>query len=212
MNKLSDKIEETIKDSKFQEVMVDLSEASIDAFLEEGVIKDLPVLGSIYGLAKTAISVQDKLFTKKLLNFLIQLKDTSKESRVKQIEKLESDPKYNMKVGEKLLFIIDKCEDSEKAQIIGRLFQKYLEEKLSYEDFLRASKCIDLTFIFDLRNFVNEKWDKMDIEEVGDLVGSGLLTTVYQPGLVTYDGSSKGLIKTKVSPIGKLIQELLIKL
>lgn len=205
MSKLPYTLTETIKDDNFQVVITDLGETAIDAVLDEGVLKEIPLFGSLFGLAKATMSIQDKLFTKKILTFLLQLKNTDKDSRRKQIEKIDSDPEYKTKVGEKLLYIIEKCEDNEKAIYLGQLFHYYIEEKIVYEDFLRASKCIELTFIFDLKRFINEKWNIMKIEEAGDLVGSGLMTTVYEPPRIGFDAYSSGSLNIKVSAIGKLI-------
>lgn len=209
MNKLPDTLTETIKDDNFQSVITDLGETALDAVLDEGVLKEIPLIGSLFGLAKATMSIQDKLFTKKILTFLLQLKNTDPESRKKQIEKIDSDPEYKTKVGEKLLYIIDKCEDNEKAIYLGQLFQCYIEEKINYEDFLRASKCIELTFLYDLKKFIKDKWDNMDMEEAGDLVGSGLIVAIYTPGEQTWDNVGNGSLRVKASPIGKLIQQLL---
>jgi hypothetical protein len=209
MNKLPDTLTETIKDDNFQSVFTDLGETALDTVLEEGVLKEIPLIGSFFGLAKATMSIQDKLFTKKMLTFLLQLKNTDPESRKKQIEKIDSDPDYKAKVGEKLLYIIDKCEDNEKAIYLGQLFQCYIEEKINYEDFLRASKCIEFTFLYDLKKFIKDKWDNMDMEEAGDLVGSGLMVAIYTPGEQTWDNVGNGSLRVKASPIGKLIQQLL---
>lgn len=209
MNKLPDTLTETIKDDNFQGVITDLGETALDAVLDEGVLKEIPLIGSLFGLAKATMSIQDKLLTKKILTFLLQLKNTDPDSRKKQIEKIDSDPEYKTKVGEKLLYIIDKCEDNEKAIYLGQLFQCYIEEKINYEDFLRASKCIELTFLYDLKRFIKDKWDNMDMEEAGDLVGSGLMVAIYTPGEQTWDNVGSGSLRVKASPIGKLIQQLL---
>ncbi|MEK7818448.1 MAG: hypothetical protein AAB255_01495 [Bacteroidota bacterium] len=209
MNNLPDTLTETIKDDNFQDVITDLGETAIDAILDEGVVRNIPLLGSFFGLAKATMSIQDKLFTKKILHFLVELKNTDPDSRKEQIEKIDTDPKYKTKVGEKLLYIIDKCEDSEKATYTGKLFQCYIDEKLDYKNFLRASKCIELTFLYDLKRFIKDKWDNMDMEEAGDLVGSGLMVAIYTPGGQTWDSLGGGTLKVKASPIGKLIQQLL---
>ncbi len=209
MNNLPDKLTETIKDANFQDVIMDLGETAIDTIFDDGVLKEIPILGSVLGLARATMTIQDKLFTKKLLTFLLQLQNTDTKSRKEQINKIDNDPNYKTKVGEKILHIIDKCEDSEKAAYIGKLFQCYIEEKLHYEDFLRASKCIELTFLYDLKRFIKEKWNNMEMEEAGDLVGSGLMTAIYTPGEQTWGNVGSGTLKVKASGIGKLIQDLL---
>jgi hypothetical protein len=208
MTNISETLTETIKDDKFQDVIVDLSETTLDSLLKDGTLKDLPIIGALFGIAKTTLTVQDKLFTKKLMVFLLQLQKTSNESRKKQIEKIEKDSEYKTKVGEKLLYIIDKCEDYEKAKYIGKLFQCFIEEKIEYDDFLRASRSIELTYLGDLKRFIKEKWEKMGMEEGGDLLGAGLMDAIFFPG-VPMHGASNSSLELKVSYIGKKIQELL---
>jgi hypothetical protein len=208
MTNISETLTETIKDDKFQDVIIDLSETTLDTLLKDGALKDIPIIGVLFGIAKTTLTVQDKLFTKKLMVFLLQLKKTSNESRKKQIEKIEKDPEYKTKVGEKLLYIIDKCEDHEKAKYIGKLFQCFIEEKIEYENFLRASRSIELTYLGDLKRFINEKWKNMGMEEGGDLLGAGLMDAIYSSGEAMH-GASNSSLKLEVSYIGKMIQELL---
>lgn len=208
MTNISETLTETIKDDKFQDVIVDLSEITIDSLLKDGTLKDIPIIGVLFGITKTTLTVQDKLFTKKLMVFLFQLKKTSNENRKKQIEKIEKDSEYQTKVGEKLLYIIDKCEDHEKAKYIGKLFQCFIEEKIEYDDFLRASRSIELTYLGDLKRFIKEKWQNMGMDEGGDLLGAGLMDAIYSPG-VPMHGASNSSLKLKVSSIGKMIQKLL---
>jgi hypothetical protein len=205
---ISETLTETIKDDKFQDVIIDLSETTLDSLLKDGTLKDIPLIGVIFGIAKTTLTVQDKLFTKKLMVFLLQLKKTSNESRKKQIEKIENDSEYKTKVGEKLLYIIDKCEDHEKAKYIGKLFQCFIEEKIVYDDFLRASRSIELTYLGDLKRFIKEKWQKMGMEEGGDLLGAGLMDAFYSSGQSMH-GSGNSSLELNISYIGKIIQELL---
>lgn len=101
MINISERLTETIKDGKFQDLIIDLSETTFDILLNDGLLKDIPIIGGLFGFAKSILSIHDKLFIKKLLVFLVQLKLTSNKSRRKQIEKIENNPQYRIKVGEK---------------------------------------------------------------------------------------------------------------
>lgn len=48
MNNLPDTLTETIKDDNFQDVITDLGETAIDAILDEGVVRNIPLLGSFW--------------------------------------------------------------------------------------------------------------------------------------------------------------------
>ncbi len=209
MSQLSEALTETIKDDNFQGVIADLSETGLDAVLKEGVLRDLPFIGSIVGLAKAGVSVRDVLFMKKIQAFLYQLKNTNVEDRRKEIEKIDNDPSYKTKVGEKLLHIIDKCDDAEKAGYSGRLFRYYIDGKIDYENCLRAIKCIELTFLPDLKWFIETEYKTWDIADAGDLVGSGLMSVVYTAPGQNWNDVGGGSLKVEASSIGKLIKELL---
>jgi hypothetical protein len=57
------------------------------------LLKEIPIIGSIYKLSKAALSIRDRLFTKKLLIFISQLKDIPSQERQEIINKTETDPK-----------------------------------------------------------------------------------------------------------------------
>src|SRR5690242_4726230 len=96
-----------IKDQDLQKVGCDIAEAILDTNLTEGVLKEIPFISTIFGTYSAVASIQDKLFIKKLFSFLYELSSVSQEKRIEQIIKIEDDRKYQTKVGEKLMFIID---------------------------------------------------------------------------------------------------------
>ncbi|MFV0221812.1 hypothetical protein OBJ96_08865, partial [Empedobacter falsenii] len=110
MSSLGTNLIQVIKDKEFQTVTKDLTEVVIDSNIAEGLLKDVPLLSTIIGTFNTVTNIKDKLFLKKILTFLYELKSISENKIEEQINKIEEDLKYRTKVGEKLLFIIDKCE------------------------------------------------------------------------------------------------------
>ncbi|MFV0185675.1 hypothetical protein OBK25_13270, partial [Empedobacter falsenii] len=127
MSSLGTNLIQVIKDKEFQAVTKDLTEVVIDSNIAEGLLKDVPLLSTIIGTFNTVTNIKDKLFLKKILTFLYELKSISENKIEEQINKIEEDLKYRTKVGEKLLFIIDKCEDTDKASLTGLLFKSFLE-------------------------------------------------------------------------------------
>ena len=68
-NPIEESLVKTLKESDLSAVTTDLADK-----IAEGLI-GIPVVGTILGLYKTAGTVSDYLFTKKLLRFLTELKD-----------------------------------------------------------------------------------------------------------------------------------------
>lgn len=158
MKNLSNSFDETIKDSDLQNIGGDLSELVIDSLLEDGVLKDIPVISTIIGLTNIGVKISDRILLNKILSFLFELKNIPSSKREKMIRKIDNSEKYKIKVGEKILLIIDKCNDYENSQYVAKLFSVYLNEKINYSDFLRGANIIQSIQMNDFKDFL--KLDK----------------------------------------------------
>lgn len=171
---LKETVEETIKSNDLQSITKDLAEVAFDGFLKDGLIKDIPILGTIFGLGKGIMSISDRLFTKKLILFIYELKEMTFEERNKQISKIQQDSNYQDSIGEKLLMIIDKCNDSKKATWIGKLFLHCLKNEISYRDFIRCSEIINSASLYSINEIINKDYKGIPIDQEDDLISSGL--------------------------------------
>lgn len=204
-----------IKSKDFNDLILDINETVLDSILDDSLLKDIPIF-SLFFKGKNLIStIQDKFFMKKLFTFLKQLEHTSTEDRKRETEKIDNDPSYKTKVGEKLMFIINEADDSEKAEYIGKLYKEFINKNLNYDDFIRAVNCINKTNIVDLNYFINEVSIKHILEDLYEnYIFTGLITQNYydaiertfKTSLISHEKSG---IKYKESSIGKKIRYLL---
>lgn len=171
---IKETILETIKSSDLKAVTKDLAETIIDGFIKDGIIKDIPVLGSIFGIGKGIMSISDRLFTKKLLLFIYEIKDMTLEDRNNQIAKIQESITYQDSIGEKLLMLIDKCNDSKKASWIGKLFLHCLKNELKYDEFLRCSEIVNNASLRSLIEVIHNEYTAIPIDQEDDLISSGL--------------------------------------
>lgn len=225
IDEISAALTETVKDGELQKVTLELAEVLSDSIMDDGLLRDIPILGTIASLYKASSNIQDKLFIKKMVYFLSNLKDISKEKRKQQIEKIAAEKKYRTKVGEKLLFIIDKCDDLEKSEMIGILFSQYLEENMDYDDFLRGADCINRTCLPDLLYFITEDWSCLYVDDGGStFLSTGLmeLTPIEPQGEIKKNRNSMSENDYKVelsdfemlcylTEVGKIIRRVLKK-
>lgn len=87
---LSQSMEQTMEMSNLS-VVGDIGEVVLDSALEDGVLKDIPIIGAIVGAYKCIRNIDDMLFTKKLIAFLWGFKDVDPKEREEAIEKWEED-------------------------------------------------------------------------------------------------------------------------
>jgi len=215
--KISKSLEDTLKNSDLLNVNTELAEVALDSFLDEGVLKDIPILGTIIGIGKAAASIRDKLFLKKLIYFLNEVSSVDADKRNTEIGKIQTDIKYQSEVGERLLFILDKCDDHEKSAIIAKFFVAFLKQEIIYDEYLHASAIINQIYIKDLYDFVRNNWSGHKIEKAGHLLNTGM---VFLQSPQTYSKSYTQHMRGEdvihgvnlfvhVTPIGSLIRNVL---
>lgn len=146
---------DSITSDKIVEISSDITEAGIDQFLGDGLLKDIPILGIAIKGYELAKKVSEMFFFKKILKFLFELKNVPTSERVNFAKNIELDEKKRRKAGETILVILNRLDDADKASIIGKLFKACIGSDLSYSEFLRLSYIVDKVFLDDLSALKN---------------------------------------------------------
>src|SRR5882757_4297819 len=110
-NNIQEAFDTTLKDTNLHGVAIDFSEITIDSLLKDDLLKEIPIVKTLVSFAKLGVNIRDRLFLKKIISFMIELKDKSPSERSIMINKIDDSKEYRVKVGEKLLYIIDSCHD-----------------------------------------------------------------------------------------------------
>lgn len=140
----------SIATSEFKDVSIDFSEIGIDLFLDEGILKDIPIIGSIAKLYSGGVTIKEKIFEKKVIEFLYHLDHFASNEKVQFVLRIKEDKKFERKVGEHLLIVLDRIDDINKTKILAKLFASYISSKIEYDLFLRFSSIMDKIFLPDL--------------------------------------------------------------
>lgn len=183
MNKLT----RILTDSNIRQAYNDVLEVGLDSLLDSGVLKEIPIIGTISNIQKGVRNVQDTIFARKLLSFINPVSEVTEEERRVQILKIEEDDNYRQSVGSKIMYLIDKAQDHLFSRYIGLLFVDFLKNNISYEEFCKASLILNRIDYYDLQTFLSYKKDNfggngtenMGIEEHDvAFISSGLCYTV----------------------------------
>ena len=151
-NNINSKIDifKSVKSNAICELTPELLDVSIDMLTKSDVLKDIPVFGIGFKGYSLYKSISESFFTKKLLKFLIELKEIPLLEREEFISQLEFKKETN-KAGEKLLITLNRLDDDEKASMIGKLFKYTILGEIEYDDFNRLTYIIDKGYITDLK-------------------------------------------------------------
>lgn len=211
---LSESMLETIEYSDL-EFLGDLGEIMIDATLNEGVLREVPIFGTLVGICKCIKNAYDVYFAKKLVAFLIPIKDVSPEKRAKAIRKWEEDKNYRGNVGDTLIGMIQRCDDAVKAAWLSQLFYELVLKRGWSRLFMRAEKTLSSLSVMDVQAFLNmtkDHYSRISEEESEPYIGSGLYQSPKLAGTVINGGLQMDDKYCDATEVGHLIYKVLNKI
>lgn len=160
----------------------DLLEVPLDDVLDDSILKDIPIVGTVSAICKTGIRIREKHLVKETLLFVKALNEggLSKEKILKYKEALDSNPKRTKKELERIMLILDSHISSNQSVRLGHFYKAYINNAISWEKFSELMQANQRIFEEDVKSLVS--LDK-GFEFKGSYKGLRL--------------SSLGLIKTK---------------
>jgi len=141
---------EVIGSSGGTDMLQDAGELVLDQFLEDGIVKEMPVVSTIAKLFKTALGLQGYVFAKKLKRFYGALSTVPLEERDSFRERIATDTRFRNRVGENLMVLIDKLDDVDKPELLALAFAGFVQQKYDFTTFQRLAAAIDRCIVSDL--------------------------------------------------------------
>lgn len=176
----------------------EFAETTLDSVIDNPILQNIPVVQGLIALYKTGVGIRERHNLKKILKFLNSLSSISFEERQAFIGKLNSE-NAKEEIFEKLLLILDRLDEEEKALILGNLFKLYVLEVITRNQFLRLSSIVEKAFLNDL--IVFHKAVNIHEEMRGYYREVHNAFSKYEVKLSLYNlGLLKTLIKTKENP------------
>ncbi len=141
----------TLKNEDLGNVCKDFSELAIDAFLQDGIARDIPIINSILGLAKAGFTVRDRLFIEKVIKFINPLSQYTTEERREFLQSL--DGHELKKATESIILYLDRLDSLEKPEMMGKVFESYMKGESSFKAMMYYIHFIDSVFIMVWQDF-----------------------------------------------------------
>lgn len=121
-------------------LLTDYGELTLDMFLRDGIIKELPIVGSTFSMVKISADIRDRIFMEKLKNFIENIeKNTKWQERFSDIEECS-------KISKQLLYIVDSCDDDKKLKLIGMAFNYLVKGEMNKDDYFFIVNMISKSF------------------------------------------------------------------
>ena len=171
------------------DLAVNILETGLDAMLESGALKDIPLVNTIVGICGAADSVRNQLLTTKLLRFIYQLSEISQEDRIKMVEKLNEDEKFSGRVGSFVIEILDRMESEKKPELAAQCFASYARGEISFQELRRILFALERVPSFDINEL--KEFSKVTIEKSAKM-DEFILFGFVNAGLGINDGAWDG--------------------
>lgn len=209
-----DKLTQDFKDSLIVSVedgIKDYLELGIDSFIEDGILKDLPIVSTIVSGLKIAKNICDRNLLKRTLEFIEELNNgtVSRDKLSEYRLTIEKNSKKCEKELGRILIYLNNFVDKEKSIILSKLFKAYVAEKITWNEFCEYSEIINRMFIEDLRilKYIKEKrplkGNEGDNFRVERLYSLGIIGNLM---IADYEKTKNNVIEGRVlNTIGKKI-------
>lgn len=212
MQKDNEEISKALIDSilpeKTSEEFIDIAEIGLDQLLDDGLLKEIPILKTIVAIYKTSITISDRLLIKKILLFLSSVYKIPDEHIAAFIAEIDQKPKFKREIGEKLLMILDKSDDFRKSTWLAEIFKSYITHEIDYSTFQRLCNSVNNTFI----DFILDLKTIYAVLPTNNEAKKEVLDHLYQSGLVSIESQmvvgSNGLEFTP-NRLGRLLINIL---
>ncbi len=146
---LEGKLVKSFEAKELGSLTADYAELGLDALLDDGLAKDIPIVGTFVKAAKIGLNVRDRIYAKKIICFLVQVAETTQEQRDEFVEKHCGNVK---RFEEAVHLILEQADEMEKSSLIGKIFKACILGKIDYQDALTLSSIVNKTLWQDLEN------------------------------------------------------------
>lgn len=196
-----DKIIPSFKDSLFNsssDMITDMVEVGIDSLLNEGVLKDIPIVGLLLGVKNIAQNLHDRNLLRQTLQFIKEFNSgTIDEEKLKEYrESIDSDSKKAEEELGRVLIILNNNIELEKSKMLANLFRNYINGNIDWNQFCEFSEIVKMLFINDVQ-YLKEMYTGRMKDTVGiplyrieRLNSLGLVNTAMKTMIIGGSGSS----------------------
>lgn len=179
-------------------IATDILEIGLDSILDDGLLKEVPILSTAVNVFKIGKSVVERHYLKKLAAFISQLNKGIVDEKQRDYYKntVKDHPRKRDEELEYILIIIDRYIHADKAKKLAKLYLSYLDKEIDWETFTKCSEILDRLLPGDYQELSLGFWPNLSDSEVSDS-----LLRLVSLGLVISHNKSAEVDNT----VGKLI-------
>ena len=161
-------------------LLTDYGELTLDMFLRDGIIKELPIVGSTFSMEKSFIENIEK--------------NTKWQEKFSDIEECS-------KISKQLLYIVDSCDDDKKLKLMGMAFNYLVKGEMNKDDYFFTVNMISKSFYPYLELLLDIDESDERFPNDGTKYHYDGIAHLLNIGALDYDGQTPMLINEKTKKI-----------
>lgn len=176
-------------------LMTDVGEFTLDSFMQDGVIKELPIVGSVFSMIKIGVDIRDRIFVEKIKSFIENV-----DNNQKWREKFSDDEECN-KISKQLLYIVDSCDDDNKLKLIGMAFNYLVNGEISKDEYFYTVNIISKSFYPFLKMLLDIDESDKRFKNDGTKYDYFGITHLLNIGALDFDGQTMATFNSQTGKI-----------
>lgn len=195
--KLVDSWQETIKKAELGEMITELSEFGLDGILQDGIVKDIPLLSTVVSIYKIGHTLRERSYLKKIIVFLKEVEEGNVDEKKKQdyIDRITKSKRTIQHELEYVMILLDRFLSEHKAKYLGRLFLAYIYEEIDWPLFCQLSELLDRLLPGDIECMSTTTLDNIQRSEMENctlqrLQGLAVVTPNSKKSVFSADGKA----------------------
>lgn len=200
--------------SGMSDSIAEIAELGLDAILQDGVLKDIPVFGTIASLCKTGMNLKERNLIRQTAHFITTFNDgsISEEKLFAYRKKIEEDPKKSEEELGRVILLLDRMLEKQQARMLGKLYNSYIKGAIDWDKFVELSEVNARMFISDFkeldsiaRNPIQQEDEVSDkrLYKIQRLESLGLVkehrTRLHSGNVLSYEDTNNRFVTT---PLG----------
>lgn len=179
------------------DITIDTSEAILDSCMDEGILKELPILKYVVTACKVYDDIKGRIFLNKMRIFIQSFNaGCASEEDVKKRREMVNKKNRNEELSY-ISVIIDSFLDFEKPEILAKLYLAYLDQHISWNEFCAYSEITNSLLRMDIDYLKNNQTvltkNNIITSELLRLTGSGMMYS-YQNDSPWVENEQGGLV------------------
>jgi hypothetical protein len=202
-------VSEPTKDHPTAELIMEVGEAIVDVAVSNETLRDFPIVGWAFKIAKSLDDVRSRMLTKKITKFLNEPSLIAAVEAREMSGRLLSNDEHAREVGETLLMVLDNATDMSKPRLLGKAYAAYLDGAIDRFALTMIAHVISISFIEDLDLFDQSRSELISNDTFWkDRLASSGLFAPYFSGALNSGGT--GPTGFNFTPLGNTYLSVLI--